>query len=49
VILMDVVFHQAIEACKSVDAKYIVNTCMPPLGMALDSQPNGRAFWYYPW
>ncbi|PPQ64809.1 hypothetical protein CVT26_002641 [Gymnopilus dilepis] len=48
VILMDMVFHQAIEACKSVGAKYIVNTCMPPLGMTLDSQPNGRAFWYYP-
>ncbi|KAF5314296.1 hypothetical protein D9619_011867 [Psilocybe cf. subviscida] len=48
VILMDMVFHQAIEACKQVGAKYIVNTCMPPLGMTLDAQPNGRAFWYYP-
>ena len=49
VILMDMVFHQAIEACKALGAKYIVNTCMPPLGMTLGAQPRGRAFWYYPW
>ncbi|KAF7979344.1 hypothetical protein HWV62_42771 [Athelia sp. TMB] len=48
VIVMDMVFHQAIDACTALGAKYIVNTCMPPLGTALAAQPHARAFWYYP-
>ncbi|TRM60116.1 hypothetical protein BD626DRAFT_538877 [Schizophyllum amplum] len=48
VVIIDVLFSQAIDACKLAKQPYVAFSPLPGCATSMGNQPHGRALWYYP-